>query len=401
MELLKPNITTFVGNQAQLLIAIRHGIDHIILDDSKLSIRSYTNDFDIPHFEKLGLLAIEARQLEPTILISVNCDILMHHRHEDLLLDFISTLKKYQLNRIRVQDPGLIPFFKQNYPSSTIELAFEMGNQNIKSMEFYQSITVRQVISNDVSINNIQSMSDTLNTELEVQVQGPLLIQYSNRRFLTGLDQNKTAESKETIKRIAQDDQYLGRNFNFYDNIHGHFMYLYFDRCLLKSIKELYKLNIKGWLIDCRGESEAYFKTSLKLYTAARNAIIENNNWTVSDSDFKSLEAVSTRPQRPGFFKVNKTDQIRRKKHIDLKAEPVGTILDSIKEDIVTIELETDLHTGETITLKNPKGLEKEITISKIVCLDGTLTTKGKAGDLVQIPWQKYLAPKVKLYRPK
>ena len=113
------------------------------------------------------------------------------------------------------------------------------------------------------------------------------------------------------------------------------------------------------------------------------------------------LEQVATRPQRPGFFKINKTDQIRYKKHIDIHIELIGTVLDSIKGGIVTIELESKLKVGEFVLLKTPKGLEKEILITSLHSIDGQPTKEALPLCLVQIPWQKHLAPKVKLYRTK
>jgi collagenase-like PrtC family protease len=395
----KPKLVTFISNHTQLKFAITSGADHLILEDSKVAVRSYSDDFSILHFEKISILAQTAKQIDPDIILSVNCDLLMHERHIPILLNFISTLKKNNLDRIRIQDPGLIAFFKEHYPTASIELAYEIGNQNYKSMAFYQDHTLRQVISNDVSKDNIAIMKNKLNTELEVQVQGPILIQYSNRRFLTGLDDNKDTDNKTPIKRIAQDEQYLGRDFNFYDNQHGHFMFLYFDRCLLKMINDLGKLQLDSWLIDARGESEEYFKTCLSLYKKARDGFVKEGKWTASESDFKQLADVSVRPQRPGFFRVNKTDQIRRKKHIDINTQLIGTVLDSIKEEIVTLELETELKTGDKVILKNPKGLEKEITISKLKSLTGEELSNAISGQLVQTPWQKYLAPKVKLYK--
>ena len=115
-----PEITTFVGNEIQLINAIQCGADHLILEDSKVSIRSYTHDFNIFHFEKLALLALKARQLNPDLILSVNCDLLMHHRHENTLHELILILKKSKLDRIRIQDPGLIEFFKLYYPEAQL-----------------------------------------------------------------------------------------------------------------------------------------------------------------------------------------------------------------------------------------------------------------------------------------
>jgi len=81
-------------------------------------------------------------------------------------------------------------------------------------------------------------------------------------------------------------------------------MFLYFDRCLLRDSDLLNSLNLGSWLIDARGESDAYLSAALDAYAAIRNH-------EGSDAAMAHLHALSGRPQRPGFFRQNSTDQDR------------------------------------------------------------------------------------------
>ena len=106
------DLITYVGNESEIKTAITAGASALILEDSKVSIRSYQNDFDVPHVEKLGCLAQYARQLNPAINLSVNCDGLYHHQAFNQLNILLDTMKIHQLSTIRIQDIGLIPYLK-------------------------------------------------------------------------------------------------------------------------------------------------------------------------------------------------------------------------------------------------------------------------------------------------
>ena len=81
----KPLLTTFVGSEETLLAAIEAGADHLILEDSKLAVRSYTDDFLIPGFEKIKTLTCLARYRMALIDLSVNVDEMIHDKDFALL----------------------------------------------------------------------------------------------------------------------------------------------------------------------------------------------------------------------------------------------------------------------------------------------------------------------------
>ena len=86
-------------------------------------------------------------------------------------------------------------------------------------------------------------------TEFEIQVQGPILIQYSNRRYIAGFKSQSglkpvNPDTDPIIKKIANDEEFPTRLYPFYDNPHGHFMYLFYDRCLINQIEKLKKFAV-------------------------------------------------------------------------------------------------------------------------------------------------------------
>ena len=154
----------------------------------------------------------------------------------------------------------------QSCPDTNVTFSQEMGNANIHSVKAYASQVTRQQFSLDITYTDMLQFSKNSTTEFECYIQGPILIQHSKRRYLESISEQNPNDAANIIHRIAQDEDYPGRRFDFYDNPHGHFMYAYFDRCLLRHIPELVELDLNGWIIDARGESDEYLSVALAVY---------------------------------------------------------------------------------------------------------------------------------------
>ena len=71
-----PEIVTYAGTEQTIEIAIEAGADHLVLEDPKLSIRSYLENYLTKDFERVISLAKFARSKNKNIDLSFNLDIL-------------------------------------------------------------------------------------------------------------------------------------------------------------------------------------------------------------------------------------------------------------------------------------------------------------------------------------
>ena len=391
---MNPEIVTFASTKDRITLAINAGADHLILEDSKVSIRSFESHYSVPHFDHLVTLIDHARSLSKTITLCVNCDIMVHERHYPVLEVFYKTIRATEIDTIRIQDPGLIPYFKSVWPDVKLHFAQETGNHNIKSIGYYSKFCERQILNNELTSQEIKHTVSVVPSSYEIQVQGPLLIQYSNRRFMAGHTQSE--DEPVTLTRYANDQDYPGREFVFQDNPHGHFMYVYFDRCLLRSIAELQSCSLAGWLIDARGESDAYFSKCISLYKTAQTR-------SLTMDDFTALETVARRAQKPGFFKANFTDRVRKSPYASLPENSmcVGTVVDVIREKWITIRTEDDFQVGDVLTISSPRAKLVTLTIEQIKDVQFKDIPSTAKHPLVLIKWRKGVLAKSKVYKEK
>jgi collagenase-like PrtC family protease len=383
-----PKYATFIQHHDQIEPLINAGATHLILEDSKIAIRSFSDDFTTPGFDKLISLSKIARKIKPDIEISINCDLIAHESHFPLLDQLIKTITP-TIQHIRVQDPGLLCYFKTQLPTAQLHLNLETGNHTTKSLHTYAKYCHSQTVSNEVPYTDLQLIQKNCSFPLEILVFGPLLIQYSNRRFLDGASTVTQNNSHNRYIKLAQDEEFPGRYFKFYDNPHGHFMFAYFDRCLLKAIEDLKKLNMDYWLIDGRSEPLDYTTNALNAFKQ-RQPI-----------PFKDFQSQYPRPLKLGFFRANRTDQVQLSKPHMRKDQLlyVGSIVDLIKSQTVTIECHQEIKVGDTLMVISPRHNDHSITINTLHTLQKESIEHSRGTLYIQIPWYKGARNGARLYK--
>jgi len=393
----EPELVTFASNKSRIALALAHGADHLILEDPKLSLRSYEDQIHAG-FKHLSDLAQEARSLNPNIQLSFNLDLLPQPHHDALITSLCTQLRAANISTIRIQDPGLKTAISAKFPQFEFHLATETGNQNLISLTYLSTHFKKIILSNELPQKEIKEFSLTLQTPFEIQVHGPILIQYSPRRFLANIESDHPENDKESRYRLAYDTAYPGRKYPFYDNPHGHLMYLYFDRCLLTEIPKLMDLNLTSWLIDGRGESEEYLSTALTLYKQHAQSYLENpTQYTLDNQDLDILQKTARRPLKPGFFRANLTDQDRKTPWASNEA-PLATVLDFEKKKTMLLEIHRPISLPLQVKVITPKHLEIPLTLDNGRTLDHTPITTLQAGDLCIFPWHKGIPSQSRLY---
>ena len=335
------------------MVDVSHPVDTLILDLPFCSVRAH-------RYHDWTNLQIQC--LKDTVSfqhLALNLDGI-YSDHELAIIR--SSIINRKLNQIftacRIQDPGLILWLQEFWPDAIIHLNPETGIQNIPAIQALLSQGIdRLVLNHETPHGVIQSIRNQFpNLELEIMVQGPLLIQYSKRKFLS--DYYETSE-EAPIRLTAQDKDFKHRIFTFLNTAFGHFMFAQFHRSLAAHGQKLIQLNCH-WLIDGRGESTQYKTTSLDLYVD-----LENHTSNHIDDALNILSRESGKPQKPGFFLSNNTDYDWRNE-IKTNRCPVGRVISKKSGDFAMIEFFEPLTVSSKIDCMNPDHTNTEIDLSTL-----------------------------------
>jgi collagenase-like PrtC family protease len=351
-----------------------YNIHTVIIDCPFCSIRSHT-PYDWSNDELMGI-----RNQLPESFLALNMDGL-YSDHELRLIEM--TIKTRSLDRIftafRIQDPGLMLWIKETFPNCVIQFNPETGFQNIPAIASAFGAGASLVtLNHETPYSTIQAIQkECEGNEFELLVQGPILIQYSRRRFLSDLD---GSDPKIPIRLTAKDAELPNRNFVFLNTPFGHLMFAQFHRSLAKYAKKLLPLTNAIWLIDSRGESDAYAQTALELYATLE---IRELEWI--DQAVTKLETLSNRPQKPGFFLSNQTDMDWRDHQIPSNQSQIGRVLSAKKNDALLLQLFVNGSNQATILCRNPDGTSHEFSLKGCVSLTGEILNEVQPFEPVMI----------------
>lgn len=415
-----PELVTYASTLERAKIAVMAGIQHLILEDPNFSIRTFHPH---PTAEKPGNCFADLIKLiafmqanAPQIELSFNLDLIPHQGDRHKIEQLLQVLNEHGIHTIRLQDPGLHLLVEKIMPAR-FHLNTETGNNNLESIKFFtqqpQQPFTRIVLSNDLPHNAIQEIVATLGAkiEFEFQVQGPILLQYSQRRLTQGalhpnLSPLPQKHSPAISQIVAQQIDKPGHLFPLYDNAHGHFMYYRCDKCLLDFMPELCDLHLTAWLIDARGESDAYLTQAVATYKQAMARYLSApQNWVDDQTAVQQLLPLAQRPFIRGFFLKNNTDKMllfKQRAFEKLKTDPskmiVALILGVERPQWVIIEAQTTLQSHQELTIATSENLIFSVSL-QLFDLDGQAIPTVKDGDLCLVPWKKGMVPGSIIYQ--
>lgn len=354
---MKP-LVTYLEHPSKIPLYRNHHFDTIILDLPFCSIRSH-QPYDWSN-EEISHLKLSMSMDH----LAFNLDGIYTDQELRIIHSTISTRQLDALFSIcRIQDPGLILWLNHHFPSLDIHLNPETGMQNIPAIKTLHDYGIKRFILNhETPVSVIDNIAKELPfLKLEILVQGPILIQYSKRQFLSNLYGTSAGTS---LRFDAEDKDLAQRMFTFLNTDFGHFMFAQFHRSLANYSEKLIPLDCYH-LIDARGESDKYAATSFDLYTNLKS--LTNGEILKKVYD---LSHASKKPQKPGFFLANNTDYDWRDE-TKTKDSPVGHVISKIKGDETLIEFYVPLPIDSQLRCINPDQTEASIELSsRITNLD-------------------------------
>ena len=176
-------ISTYIESPNQIDLIHRFNIDQLIVDLPFCSIRAHA-PFDWSNDELLQLSAMSSS-------LMLNLDGIYSDDELKIIKDTIHQRSLAEIfDGFRIQDIGLIEWVKTNFPNRLIHLNPEMGFQNSAAINtgFHHGLS-SFTFNHETPIDVIRSvtMPPSEKRSFEIFVQGPILIQYSRRRFLNNI----------------------------------------------------------------------------------------------------------------------------------------------------------------------------------------------------------------------
>lgn len=365
-----PKLSTVCEHPSDIAWLSLYTWDTILIDCTWCSVRPFVCfEWDEPTIRTLQSLSTH---------IGIHVDGL-YTQHELLLIQssIAPLIQSGCIDTIRIQDPGLISWIRTLFPTVQIHINPETGIQNQPSVAALVDMGVDRLTLNSETPFSVVQQICAMDITCELLVQGPILIQYSRRRFLSDWNGSHVHQI-----RNANDVELPNRSFTFLNTQFGHFMFAHFHRCLATVPHKLEKVSAY-WLLDARGQTRRYKKTAAQMY----HQLIKNPQAKTSDA-INVLHEDSGRRQLPGFFLVNHTDTDWRNFNGDHQKNILGAVISVCAKAYCVIEWQALVQLPARVFIRNRDQSTHEWMISKASTTSGDPITIIKPQDITVHPWR-------------
>ena len=176
MEILAP-----AGNLETLKSAIANGADAVYIGGKSFSARKNAVNFTNEELEE----AVKFAHLY-NAKVYVTFNTLIHDAEMKEAFDFAKFLYTAGVDALIVQDLGLIYMLKKYFPDFEIHASTQMTLHNMDGVKAAEKLGFsRVVLSRELSFEEIKSIKENTNAELEIFVHGALCMSYSGQCLMS------------------------------------------------------------------------------------------------------------------------------------------------------------------------------------------------------------------------
>lgn len=299
VELLAP-----AGNLEKLKMAVHYGADAVYLAGQAYGLRSWAGNFSLDEMAE-GIQFAH----ENGVKVYVTVNILAHNQDLTSLPEYLLSLKELKIDGIIVADPGIVAIAQEIIPKIPIHISTQANITNWASAKFWGREGIKRIVlARELSLLEIQDISQKIQTELEVFVHGAMCISYSGRcllsNYMTGRDANKGECAQPCRWSYALvEQQRPGEYYPVFEDERGTYIFNSRDLCLIEHLPELIKAGVNSFKIEGRMKSVHYVATIVNAYRKAIDAYFENpEKYQFQPSWLTELKKISHRDYTTGFL---------------------------------------------------------------------------------------------------
>ena len=363
-ELLAP-----AGDLERLKIAILYGADAVYIGGPSLGLRANASNFTLEEIKE-GVMF--AHKYHKKVHVTVN--IALHNKEIDGLLDYLKALEKCEVDAIIVSDPTIMQLALKN-TNLDVHVSTQASTLNIEAVNFFEKLGVKRIVlGRETSYEEIKSIIDNTNIEIECFIHGAMCAGYSGRcvlsNFLTARDANRGGCSQICRWDFNLLDQKQNKLVGDKD-----FTFCIKDLSMLKYIPKMIDMGISSFKIEGRMRSIYYIATVVSIYRQVIDKYLsDKNNYRYDLELEKILTNCANRDSIPQFFDGNYDESVQYYNgRVEVSNQDfLGLVLD-YQDGIVTLEQRNYFKPNDQVEIFGPNMQTISLTIPEIYDEEGHL----------------------------
>ncbi len=292
MELLAP-----AGTPEQLLAALEAGADAVYMGGKLFSARKYAGNFSN---EEMAEAVKSCHTLGVAVYVTLNT--LISDGEWDALEDYLRFLGTIDIDGLLVQDLGVAEAARRLIPHVPLHASTQMTVSNLDGVRLLQSLGfTRAVLSRELSLAEMKSITSQTDMEIEVFVHGALCVCYSGQclmsSFIGGRSGNRgsCAQPCRMPYNLVDD---AGRKIS---SPHGHYILSLKDMTALDRVRDLARSGVLSLKVEGRMKSPDYVYEVISAYRTALDAF-EAGEEIDEEGLFRRMKEHFNRGYTHGFY---------------------------------------------------------------------------------------------------
>lgn len=317
---MRPELLAPAGSYEALQAALIAGADAIYIGGSKFGARAFAENLD----EKSLCRAIDEVHLQGKKLYLTVNTLLKQQELEWELYDYLKPYYEQGLDAVIVQDYGVLRRIRQWFPDLSVHCSTQMtitGPMGAKLLE-EQGVT-RIVTARELSLQEISSIHQTTNLEIESFVHGALCYCYSGQCLFSSIIGGRSGNRGRCAQPCRLPYQVWDGEHTL-NGMQDAYALSPKDMCTLDILPDILKAGVTSLKIEGRMKKPAYTAGVVGIYRKYLDLCLRDpKNYRVDEKDMKELAAIYNRDGfNKGYYQVRNGRSmmaLRNKKNEGLK----------------------------------------------------------------------------------
>ena len=295
----KPELLAPAGNLEKLKVAIKYGADAVFVGGKEFSLRSSASNFSLEDIKEAVTFAKKYNAA-----IHVTCNIILHQDNLDGIEQYLKTLDEIGVQAIIVADPYIMSIAKKLNLNLEVHVSTQLSTLNSKAIKFYQNLGMnRVVLGREVCYQDLKTILDKTDIDIEYFIHGAMCIHYSGRCMLSNYFSRRDANRGGCSQSCRWYYDLFIKDKQVNDNGVIPFSMSSKDMALINHIPELIELGVNSFKIEGRMKSLHYIATVVSTYRKLIDDYCKDpDNFVMSDKYYQELLKAANRALCTGFF---------------------------------------------------------------------------------------------------
>ena len=373
----KPELLAPAGNIEKLKMALIYGADAVFLGGKDFGLRAFSDNFDEADMKE-GVAF--AHGMGKKVYVTVN--IFPHNEDLVTLPDYLRFLRDIKVDAAIISDLGVYRMAREITPALPLHISTQANNTNWSSVLFWQELGAeRVVLSREISLEDIRTIREKVNIQLEAFIHGAMCISYSGRCLMSNYFTDRDANRGECAqpcrwKYHLMEEKRPGQYFPVIEDERGTYIFNSKDLCLLPYLPDLITSGLDSFKIEGRMKSVHYAATVVKVYREAIDSFCQNPaDFAVKQEWIEELLKISHRDYTTGFYfgKTTQDDQIYTSSSYMQTHDFIGLVRSyDGNTGMATVEQRNNMKIGQKIEIFQPNGPTFEQKITQMYDEEGT-----------------------------